>query len=154
MLTSHQVRIIRPRAGSSGLTPNLRALFGRIIRPKARSSDHVLKQCAEAEFLWVNFSQEFHLMSSILTTWNSFESVPLIVRWNLYSNSNWKLKLNPDWIHHTNFEIGDLPFIFFLFFSFYSCTHFLQSIISPNCDCQKSPKSIRGLDALSVSWWD
>jgi len=81
---------------------------------------------------------------------------PLIVRWILYSNSNRKLKLNPDWIHHTNFEIGDLPFIFFLFFSCYSCTHFLQNIISPNCDWENSPKLFRSLDALSISlffWW-
>ena len=32
-LTSHQVQIIRPRAGSSRLTPKVFALLGRIIRP-------------------------------------------------------------------------------------------------------------------------
>ena len=101
------------------------------------------------------FSQKCHLKWSILTTKNSSECVPLDGTVNPILKFKPKLKLNPDWIHHTNFEIGDLSFIFFLNFSFYSCTHFLQSIISPNCDCQKSPKSIRGLDALLISpfWW-
>ena len=68
-LTNHQVRIIRPRAGSSGLTPNRRALFGRIIRP---SAEFFVVKCFVSDF-----SQKSHLKWSILATWNSFECVPL-----------------------------------------------------------------------------
>jgi len=67
--TNHQVRIIRPRAGSSGLTPNHWALFGRIIRPSAET---FAVKCFVSDF-----SQKSHLKWSILATWNSFECVPL-----------------------------------------------------------------------------
>ena len=117
-LTSHQVRIIRTYSET----------FCTV------GPDHPTKSwnlVLRLIFVGV-LSQELYFMWSILTTKNLSECVPFDSTVNPILKFKPKIKLNPDWIHHTNFEIGDLPFIFFLNFSFYSCTHFLQSIISPN----------------------
>ena len=140
------------RSGSSGPEPDHPDLLRNICHCWAGSSDPVQKLYAGPDFRGCFLSRMSSQMKHLNNQKIHPNASPLIVRWILYSNSNRKLKLNLDWIHHTKFKIGDLSFIFFFNFSFYSCTHFLQSIISLNCDCQKSPKSIRGLDALSLMY--